>query len=95
MRRPGLLIAGMFLATGAGLGLASPASATVGQSGADSPGWYHCHSQRYWDDWNDWDHGGGNWVAGRSAQGDSHRRCHRYHHRHGHGHIWLNGPFNN
>jgi hypothetical protein len=43
MRRAGLLIAGCLLASGAGLALASPASASVGYR----DGHYNCHDVHY------------------------------------------------
>jgi hypothetical protein len=88
MRRPALLIAGMLLATGTGLALASPASADVGNTGADSNRW-HCHWSGHdrWYDNNDrpWD-----WSA-QSANNDSRRWCHYRHHRHHRWHNWDNG----
>jgi hypothetical protein len=93
MRRPGILLAGMLLATGAGLALASPASAATGYSGADTPRWYHCHSHYgHWDDDWFWDDGGDHWTA-RSSSHDSHRRyCHNHRHGgHGYGHGYGHG----
>jgi hypothetical protein len=85
MRRPALLIAGMLLATGTGLALASPASAAVSNTGADSYRW-HCHWNDYhnWNDDDDWWDGGNNWSA-QSASNDSRRWCHYRHHRWHHG----------
>ena len=79
MRRPGVLLAGLLLATGAGLALSSPAAAAPAGPGVDGPRW-HCHwsSGHNWydDDWDDGDH----WS--------DHRR--RYCHRHRHG-QWHGG----
>jgi hypothetical protein len=46
MRRAGLLIAGVFLATGAGLALSAPASA-AGVSGGHHPSDCHHHGHYY------------------------------------------------
>jgi hypothetical protein len=91
MRRPALLIAGMLLATGAGLAGASPASAAVSGGSGDGSRW-HCHWYNghdwpdFWDDWFD----DGPWNARRH---DDNRRRHCHNHRghgshggHGHGH---------
>ena len=94
MRRPGLLLAGMLLATGGALAVAGPVSADVGSSGADSTRW-HCHGGNPHRD-NDWDDGD-DWTA-RRHNGDNRRRfCHRHRHGHGswHGHHhgnWHGGP---
>jgi len=91
MRRAGLLIAGMFLVTGAGLAVANPAAAAP-NAGADRPRGYHCHwynGHGHWNDWYDWDDGD-DWD-GPWHNGDSRRRyCHRHRgmgHGHGHGLI--------
>ena len=91
MRRPGLLIAGMLLAAGAGLAVANPASAAVGHSGADTPRWYHCHYHNG-SHWNDWDDDWDDWGARRDDQSDHRRWCHTHRYRgHGHGHGHGNG----
>ena len=75
MRRAGLLIAGMFLVTGAGLAVANPAAAAP-NSGADRPRGYHCHwynGQGHWNDWYDWDDGD-DWRDVRRRYCHSHRR---------------------
>ena len=87
MRRPALLIAGMILAAGTGLAVSSPASAAVGNSGADGNRW-HCHWRGH--DWNNWNNDDDWWNNGWSAEAtnnDSRRYCHyrRHHHRH---HWW-------
>lgn len=83
MRRAGLLIAGIFLVTGAGVAVANPAAASPG-SGTDRPRGYHCH----------WYNGHGHWVDW--YDGDHRRRyCHIHRHRgHGHGlgHGHGHGP---
>lgn len=54
MRRPGLLIAGAFLAAGAGLAIAAPASASPGTSGGTAVVAGSSHSSDwYWDDNDD------------------------------------------
>ena len=77
MRRAGLLIAGIFLATGAGLAMAAPASA-AGRSGGD--GWWNCDhgNSCYYDDcYDDYDYHhyrhhyhGGIWVGVGIGIGD-------------------------
>jgi hypothetical protein len=70
MRRAGLLIAGVFLATGAGLAMTAPASA-AGRSGGDHH-WDCDHGHSYYDhDYNYDDyyyhhhfrHHGGIWIG--------------------------------
>jgi hypothetical protein len=92
MRRPALLIAGMLLATGAGLAAASPASAAVSGGSGDSSRW-HCHWYNghdwpdYWDDWFD----DGPWNARRYDNDNRRRYCHshRHGHWHGNGHVSI------
>jgi hypothetical protein len=67
MRRPGLLIVGMMLATGAGLALATPASAAPSTNG-DHPRHGHCdnyrhHHHHFYNDCYDHNHGHG-WGNG-------------------------------
>jgi hypothetical protein len=73
MRRAGLLIAGVFLATGAGVALASPASAagtSVNHShpdcGDNNHGYQDHHWNRHHHRWHMWDNGDGHhgpWTA--------------------------------
>jgi len=84
MRRPALLIAGMLLATGAGLAVSAPAVAAESSSGGDSSRW-HCQ-RHYWDRDRDWRDD----SLARKAGADDHRRrdCRHRHYRGHWGNPW-------
>jgi len=73
MRRAGLLIAGVFLATGAGLALSAPASAAVNGGWCDDygHGYYHgdYHYYHHGGYYHRYHHGGSVWI-GIGVHGD-------------------------
>jgi hypothetical protein len=79
MRRAGLLISGVLLATGAGLSLATPASAAVG-SDSHRPRHHYCqsydsycgHDRGYYcnDGWGYWNNDRGYWNNDRGYYGN-------------------------
>ncbi|GAA3343321.1 hypothetical protein GCM10020358_41970 [Amorphoplanes nipponensis] len=97
MRRPGLILAGVLLATGSSLALAAPASATDSAPDhrrhcwySSNGNWYPWHNDWY-DNWNDdWNGGDGHHWSARTAGSDTHRR-HCYRHRHHGGGIVIIG----
>ena len=84
MRRPGLLLAGVLLATGSSLAIAAPASATGSAPDHRRHCWYQSNGHWFpwhhdwYDDWDDdWD-GGGHWSARTPNRDERRRHCYRY-----------------
>ncbi|GAA3908942.1 hypothetical protein [Actinoplanes auranticolor] len=82
MRRPGLLLAAVLLATGSSLAVSAPASASDSVPDHRRHCWYQSnghwfpwhHNRHNWDDWDD----GDRWSAGTPSRDDRRRHCYRY-----------------
>jgi hypothetical protein len=93
MRRAGLLIAGVFLATGAGFAFSSPASAAGTSGGSTTAASTARHDHPNCDGWGNGYHD--DWGNGFNDDwGNSYNDgCRYWHHRrhHHHWHTWDNG----
>jgi hypothetical protein len=82
MRRPGLLLAGVLLATGSSLAIAAPASATGSAPDHRRHCWYQSNGHWFpwhhdwYDDWYDDD--GDHWSVGTPSRDDRRRHCYRH-----------------
>jgi hypothetical protein len=81
MRRPGLLLAGVLLATGSSLAVSAPASASGSVPDHRRHCWYQ--SNGHWlpwhHNWHDWyDDDGDHWSARTPSRDDRRRHCYRY-----------------